>query len=138
VLQPSPLKEISSRDYEGREVLRKNKERSLNYFVGLSGTKVGIITFLTLGLGTCLLSVRTCRRKPLQSEVNMNTHCFVKRMKDSCTESHVKTQGQGSMVTKTQGVCLVGVTDTPVILSHNERTSDEYGNACVQEGLTSQ
>jgi hypothetical protein len=42
------------------------------------------------------------------------------------------------MVTKTQGVCLVGVTDTPVILSHNERTSDEYDNAYVQEGLTSQ
>jgi hypothetical protein len=41
------------------------------------------------------------------------------------------------MITKTQGVCLVGVRDTPVVLSHNERTSDEHGNACVQEGLTS-
>jgi hypothetical protein len=28
--------------------------------------------------------------------------------------------------------------DTLVILSHNEWTSDEHGNACVQEGLTSQ
>jgi hypothetical protein len=27
--------------------------------------------------------------------------------------------------------------DTPAILSHNERTRDEHGNARVQEGLTS-
>jgi hypothetical protein len=41
------------------------------------------------------------------------------------------------MITKTQGVCLVGVIDTPVVLSHNERTIDKHGNTCVQEGLTS-
>jgi hypothetical protein len=26
--------------------------------------------------------------------------------------------------------------DTPVTLSHNERSRDEYGNACVQHSLT--
>jgi hypothetical protein len=41
------------------------------------------------------------------------------------------------MITKTQGVRLVRVTDTPVILSHKELTNDEHGNACVQEDLTS-
>jgi hypothetical protein len=42
------------------------------------------------------------------------------------------------MITKTKGVCLVRVRDTPVVLSHNERTRDEHGNVCVQHGLTSQ
>jgi hypothetical protein len=41
----------------------------------------------------------------------------------------VKLQGQESMITKTQGVCLVRVRDTPVVLSHNEWTRDEHGNA---------
>jgi hypothetical protein len=41
------------------------------------------------------------------------------------------------MITKTQGVRLVRVRDTPIILNCNERTSDEHGNACVQEGLIS-
>jgi hypothetical protein len=41
------------------------------------------------------------------------------------------------MITKTQGVHLIRVIDTPVILSHNERTNDEHGNVYVQEGLTS-
>jgi hypothetical protein len=41
------------------------------------------------------------------------------------------------MITKTQEVRLVRVRDTPVILSHNEWTRDEHGNACVREGLTS-
>jgi hypothetical protein len=40
------------------------------------------------------------------------------------------------MITKAQGVQFGGVRDTPVILSHNEQTRDEYGNACVQKGLT--
>jgi hypothetical protein len=62
VLQPSPLKEISSRDYEGREVIGEQRtviDRSL----GLSNMKVGVITFLILGLGTCLLSTRTLQTK---------------------------------------------------------------------------
>jgi hypothetical protein len=41
------------------------------------------------------------------------------------------------MITKTQGVRLVGVMGTPVTLSRNELTRDEHGNACVQHGLTS-
>jgi hypothetical protein len=40
------------------------------------------------------------------------------------------------MITKTQEVRLVRVRDTPVVLCHNEWTRDEYGNACVPEGLT--
>jgi hypothetical protein len=32
---------------------------------------------------------------------------------------------------------LVRVMDKPVILSRNERTSDEHENACVHDGLTS-
>jgi hypothetical protein len=42
------------------------------------------------------------------------------------------------MITKTQGVLLVRVMDTSVVLSHNEQTGDEHANACVPEGLTSQ
>jgi hypothetical protein len=38
--------------------------------------------------------------------------------------------------TKAQGVRLVRVRDTPVVLGHNERTIDEHGKTCVQEGLT--
>jgi hypothetical protein len=41
------------------------------------------------------------------------------------------------MITKNQGVCMVRVRDTPIVLSRNERTSDKHGNAGVQAGLTS-
>jgi hypothetical protein len=58
-------------------------------------------------------------------------------MYDGRTESLVKQQGQGSMLTKTQRVHLVEVMDTPVVLSHNGPTRDECGNTCVQEDLTS-
>jgi hypothetical protein len=47
-------------------------------------------------------------------------------MKDGCTESLVKPQGQESMITKTQGVRLARVRDTPVILSHIEWTRDKH------------
>jgi hypothetical protein len=67
----------------------------------------------------------------LQCGVNMNIHCLAKRMKDGCTVSLVNSQGQGSMVTKTQGVHLVRVNDTPVVLSHNEQSSVEHGKPCV-------
>jgi hypothetical protein len=50
----------------------------------------------------------------------------------------MKPRGQGSTITKNQRLHLVGVMDTPVVLSHNERTRDEHDNTCVQEGLTSQ
>jgi hypothetical protein len=54
---------------------------------------------------------------------------MVKRMNVGRMESLVKLQGQESMITKTQGVCLVRVRDTPIVLSHNEWTRDEHGNA---------
>jgi hypothetical protein len=41
------------------------------------------------------------------------------------------------MITKTQGVLLVRVMDTPVVLSHSEWTRDKHDKDCVQEGLTS-
>jgi hypothetical protein len=41
------------------------------------------------------------------------------------------------MITKTSGLRLVRVIDTPIALSHNRQTRDEHGNTCVQEGLTS-
>jgi hypothetical protein len=53
------------------------------------------------------------------------------------TMSLVKPQGQGSMITNTHRVLLVGIMDTAVVLSHNERTRDKHGKACFQEGLTS-
>jgi hypothetical protein len=53
-------------------------------------------------------------------------------MKDKHSKAFGKPQGQGSMITKTQGVHLVGVRDTPVVLSHNKWAREEHGNACVQ------
>jgi hypothetical protein len=81
--------------------------------------------------------MRSCRWNKLLCGVSFDDHYLAKRMKDGCTESLVKPQEQGLTITKTQELCLVGVRDTPVILSHNEWTSDEHGNICVQEGLTS-
>jgi hypothetical protein len=69
--------------------------------------------------------------------ISFDNHYLAKWMNDGCTKSLVKPQGQGSMVTKTHGVHMVRVWDTPVILSRNEWTSEENGNACVQQGLTS-
>jgi hypothetical protein len=37
------------------EVSEENKERSVDHFFDLSGTNVGVITFLILGLRACLL-----------------------------------------------------------------------------------
>jgi hypothetical protein len=45
--------------------------------------------------------------------------------------SLAKPHGQGSMRTKNRGVHLVGMRDTLVVLSHNERARDEHGNTCV-------
>jgi hypothetical protein len=53
-------------------------------------------------------------------------------MKDKRLKALAKPQGQGSMITKTQGVHLVGVRDTPVVLNHNERARDEHDNTYVQ------
>jgi hypothetical protein len=62
VLQPSHLKEISFRDYEGREVIGEQRT-VIDCSLGLSSMKVGVITFLIPGLGTCLLSMKTLQTK---------------------------------------------------------------------------
>jgi hypothetical protein len=59
-------------------------------------------------------------------------HCSAKKGWSEHSKSLVEPQGQGSMVTKTQGVCLIRVRDTSIILSRNEWTSDEHGNAGVK------
>jgi hypothetical protein len=48
-----------------------------------------------------------------------------------------RTHSKSLVKPRQQGVHLVRVLDTPVILSHNEQTRDEHGNACVEHGLTS-
>jgi hypothetical protein len=40
------------------------------------------------------------------------------------------------MITKISGSALGRSNGHTVILSRNEQASDEYGNTCVQEGLT--
>jgi hypothetical protein len=59
------------------------------------------------------------------------TRYLAKQMKDKHSKSLAEPQGQGSMITKTQGAHLVRVRDTTVILSHKEQTRDEHGNTCV-------
>jgi hypothetical protein len=57
---------------------------------------------------------------------------------EGSVRSHLRNhKDKDSRITKTQGLRLVGVCDTPIILCHNKQSSDEHGNACVQEGLTS-
>jgi hypothetical protein len=79
----------------------------------------------------------TIEREPtdenkLQCGVSIDIHCLAKWMKDKHSKSLMKPHAQGSMITKMQGVHLVEVRDTPVILSHNEWTRDESGNAYVE------
>jgi hypothetical protein len=52
-------------------------------------------------------------------------------MKDKSLKALAKPQGQGSMITKTRGVHLVGVRDTPIVLSYNEWARDQHGNTCA-------
>jgi hypothetical protein len=80
--------------------------------------------------------IKLAGRNKLQCGVSFDIHDSAKRMTDKRPKSLMKPQGQGLMITKAQGVQFGGVRDTPVILSHNEQTRDEYGNACVQKGLT--
>jgi hypothetical protein len=68
----------------------------------------------------------------LHCGVSFDIHDSAKWMKDKHLKALVKPQGQGSMITKTQGAHLVRVRDTAIVLSHNERAMDEHGNACVQ------
>jgi hypothetical protein len=52
---PPPLKKYRP-EIMKEERSPENEERSLNHFFDLNGMKVGVITYLTLGSGTCLLS----------------------------------------------------------------------------------
>jgi hypothetical protein len=70
-------------------------------------------------------------RTKLQCVVSFDINDSAKQMKDKCSKALAKPQEQGSMITKTQGVHLVGVRDTPVILSHNKWATDKHGNTCV-------
>jgi hypothetical protein len=76
--------------------------------------------------------VKLVDRSKLQCGVSFDIHDPAKWMKDKHLKALAKPEGQGSMITKTQGAHLVIVRDTPVILSHNKRARDEHGNACVQ------
>jgi hypothetical protein len=78
-----------------------------DHFFDLGEMKVGVITFSILGLGSCLLTVGTCRQNKLLYGVSFDDHSLAKRMKDGCTKSLVKPQVQGSMITKVQGVHLL-------------------------------
>jgi hypothetical protein len=50
--------------------------------------------------------------------VSFDIHDSARQIKDKRLKSLAKPQGQGSTITKTQGVHLIRVRDTPVILSH--------------------
>jgi hypothetical protein len=75
--------------------------------------------------------IKLVGRNKLWCGVSIDIHDSAKQMKDKRSKSLVKPQGQGSMITKTQGVHFIRVRDTPVILCHNERARDEHGNTCV-------
>jgi hypothetical protein len=79
---------------------------------------------------------QACRHKQALVWVSFDIHNSAKQMKDKRLKSLAKPQGQGLMITKTQGAHLVRVRDTLVVLSHNERARDEHGNACVYWDLT--
>jgi hypothetical protein len=124
VLQLSPLKEISSWDYEGSGVLEKQRtviepllwsqwhESRLDHFLNSRVRNMPTIS------------------ENLQTETNFRagsalmTTAWQKGWRKG-SKSLAKPQGQGSMITKTQGVCLVKVWETPVVLSRNEWTSDD-------------
>jgi hypothetical protein len=44
-----------------------------------------------------------------QCGVNMDRHCLARKMNDGCTKLLVNPQGQGLLITKAQGMHLVGV-----------------------------
>jgi hypothetical protein len=83
----------------------------MDNFFCLSATKVSVITFLIPGSGSCLLSMRTCRQEQALVWGRHRHHCLTKMMKEAF---------EVTCVTKTHGVCLVRVMDTPVVLSHKD------------------
>jgi hypothetical protein len=81
VLQASLLKDISSQALRKKRGLPKNKEWSSNHFFVLSDMKVGMITFLIPGSGSCLLSMRSKDGNKLQCGVSIDTTARQRRMK---------------------------------------------------------
>jgi hypothetical protein len=95
VLQPSPLKKSRSEIMKEERFL-KNMEWSLNHFLGLNGTNVGMVTFLIPWSGSCLLSARSYKQK----QASRWTPVLGKRMKGKHSNSLAKSQEQGSTITK--------------------------------------
>jgi hypothetical protein len=82
LLQPSPLREISSRDYEGGEVLG-NKEQSGGPLLDLGETNVGVITFLISGSGSVYCQRELADRNKFQGGVILDDHNLAKMMNKS-------------------------------------------------------
>jgi hypothetical protein len=57
--------------------------------------------------------VKLAGRNKLQCGDSFDIHDSTKQMKDKRSKSLAKPQGQGSMITKTQGVHLIRVRHTP-------------------------
>jgi hypothetical protein len=62
-----------------KEEMFIGKQRTV---IDIGGTKVGMITFLNPGLGSCLLSARSCRWKQASWWGQLCHHCSTKRMKE--------------------------------------------------------
>jgi hypothetical protein len=96
--------------------------------------KLGMIIFLILGLGSCLLLMRT-QRWEQALEWGHPEHPLLGE-KDERRLHRVTCETTRSWIHDNQER-LVRIMDTPVVLSNNKWTRDELGNVGVQEGLTS-
>jgi hypothetical protein len=77
VLQPSLFKKSRPEIYEGREVHQKTKNGHMDHFFGLSGTKIGLITFLIPGRDRALCRRELAVRNHLQGGVSFDDHCSI-------------------------------------------------------------
>jgi hypothetical protein len=111
VLQPSSLKEISSRDYEGGEVLG-NKEQSGGPLLDLGETNIGVINSRVEIVLTISENLQTETSFRVGSALTTTTQ---KKGWRKCLKSLAKPQGQGLMITKIEGLRLVRVRDTLVV-----------------------
>jgi hypothetical protein len=136
VLQPSPLQEISSWDYGGRGVLRKQRTviEPLLWSLWQEGW---LDHFLNSGVGIMPNNDENLLMETSFSVGSILTPLLSKKDEGSI-QSHLRNQNDKDLWwPRHQEVHLVRVSDAPDVLSHNEWTSDEHGNACVQWGLTS-
>jgi hypothetical protein len=60
----------------------------INHFFGISGTKVGVTTFLILGSGSAYYRVRLVDRNKLLCGVSFDNHSSLKRINDGA-QSHL-------------------------------------------------